>query len=127
MQPIVIAQRPRFNDSTIVRESNEFRLYFNDNSFIIMYVPAGSQAESRQGQNTVQKTQFGFGSYDIPVKLIFNTDDLDGKERTYFVTDNLTWQGYVFEDQIGKNFDGEAIASYVSTAFIHVGTPSERK
>ena len=127
VQPIVIAQRPRFNDSTIVRESNEFRLYFNDNSFIIMYVPAGSQAESRQGQNTVQKTQFGFGSYDIPVKLIFNTDDLDGKERTYFVTDNLTWQGYVFEDQIGKNFDGEPIASYVRTAFNQVGTPSERK
>lgn len=127
VQPIVISSRPRFNDSTIVRESNQFRLYFNDNSFIIMYVPAGSQAESRQGSNTAVKAQFGFGSYDIPVKMIFNTDDETGKERTYFTTDNITWQGYVFEDQIGKNFDGEPISSYVRTAFNQVGSPSYRK
>ena len=71
--------------------------------------------------------QFGFGSYDIPVKQIYNTDDSTGKERSYFVTDNLTWQGYVFEDQIGKNFDGEPIASYVRTAFNKIGTPAVRK
>jgi hypothetical protein len=127
VQPIIISARPRFNDSTIVRESNQFRLYLNDNSFLIMYVPAGSQAESRQGSYTAQRPQFGFGSYDIPVKLIFNTDDDTGKERTYFVTDNATWQGYVFEDQIGKNFDGEPIASYVRTAFNNIGSPSYRK
>lgn len=127
IQPIVNTQRPNFNDSAIVRESNQFRLFFSDNSFLIMYVPAGSQAESRQGQNQVQMAQFGFGSYDIPVKQIYNTDDSTGKERSYFVTDNITWQGYVFEDQIGKNFDGEPIASYVRTAFNKIGTPAVRK
>lgn len=127
VQPIVIAQRPRFNDSTIVRESNEFRLYFNDNSCVVMFVPAGSQVPQRGQRSTVQETQFGFLSYDVAVKYIFNTDDDAGEERTYFVTDNLTWQGYVFEDQIGKNFDGETITSYVRTAFNQVGTPSERK
>ncbi len=128
VQPIVIAQRPNFNDSVIVRESNQFRLYFNDNSCLVMYVPAGSQAESRQQQarrNT--KTQFGFLSYDIPVKQIYNTDDDTGKERTYFVTDDATNEGFVFEDQIGKNFDGEPIASYVRTAFNQIGSPSYRK
>ena len=127
IQPIVIASRPRFNDSTIVRESNQFRTYYNDNSFLIMYVPAGSQSESRQAGNTAQRTQFGFGSYDIPVKNIYNTDDDTGKERTYFTTDDPTWQGFVFEDQIGKNFDGEPIASYVRTAFNQVGSPTFRK
>lgn len=125
IQPIVIAQRPRFNDSSIVRESNQFRLYFSDNSFIIMYVPAGSQTQSRQSQD--KKSQFGFGTYDIPVKQIYNTDDELGKERTYFVTDDATWQGYVFEDAIGKNFDGAAIASYVRTAFNQIGSPTMRK
>jgi len=110
-----------------VRESNQYRLYFSDNSCIVMFVPAGSQVPSRGQRTTVQDTQFGFLSYDVPVRLIFNTDDGAGKERTYFVTDDLTWQGYVFEDQIGKNFDGEPIASYVRTAFNQVGTPSQRK
>ena len=127
VQPVIIASRPRFNDSTIVRESNEFRLYFNDNSCIVMYVPAGSIQATRGTKSTVQDTQFGFLSYNVPVKNIFNTDDETGKERTYFVTDNLTWQGYVFEDQIGKNFDGEVITSYVRTAFNQVGSPSYRK
>lgn len=127
VQPIVIAQRPRFNTSTIVRESNQYRIYFTDNSFLIMYVPAGSQTESRQGQNIVQKTQFGFGSYDIPVKHIYNTDDDTGKERTYFVTNDITRQGYVFEDQIGRNFDGAAIASYVRTAYNNLGSVALRK
>jgi hypothetical protein len=127
VQPIVIVNRPRFNDSTIVRESNQFRTYFTDNSALVMYVPVGSQSESRQGGTTAQQPQFGFISYDIPVKQIYNTDDETGKERTYFVTDNLTWQGYVFEDQIGKNFDGEPIASYVRTAFNQVGSPTMRK
>lgn len=127
IQPIVIAQRPRFNDSTIVRESNEFRLYFSDNSCVVMYVPAGSVQPTRGTRSTVQEAQFGFLSYNVPVKNIFNTDDETGKERTYFVTDNLTWQGYVFEDQIGKNFDGEVITSYVRTAFNQVGSPSYRK
>ena len=127
VQPIVIAQRPSFNDSSIVRESNQFRLYFNDNSCIVMYVPAGSQSESRQGGTTAVRPQFGFLSYDIPVKNIYNTDDDTGKERTYFVTDNVTNQGYVFEDQIGRNFDGEPIASYTRTAFNQIGSASFRK
>ena len=41
--------------------------------------------------------------------------------------DDLTWQGYVFEDQIGKNFDGAEIASYVRTAFNQIGAPTMRK
>ena len=127
IQPVVIAQRPRFNDSTIVRESNQFRLYFNDNSALVMYVPAGTQTETRQGRRANLESEFGFLSYDIPVKQIYNTDDDTGKERTYFVTDDATWMGYVFEDQIGKNFDGEMIASYARLAFNQVDSPSYKK
>jgi hypothetical protein len=90
-------------------------------------VPAGSQSESRQSSNTVVKAEYGYANYDIPVKLIYNTDDETGKERTYFVTDDATWEGYVFEDQIGRNFDGEVITSYVRTVFNQVNSPSHRK
>jgi hypothetical protein len=92
-----------------------------------MYVPAGTQTESRQATTEPTMAQFGFAQYDIPVKSIYNTDDDTGKERTYFVTDDATWQGYVFEDQIGRNFDGEIIVSYVRTVFNQVNTPTYRK
>jgi hypothetical protein len=128
VQPIVTAQRPRFNDSSIVRESNQFRLYFNDNSFLIMFIPAGTQTETQVRRRTERSpAEFGFGSYDLPVAMIYNTDDETGKERTYFVTSDATNEGVVYEDQIGKNFDGEEISSYVRTAFNHVGTPTLRK
>ena len=128
IQPLIIAQRPNFNDSTIVRESNQFRMYFNDSSCIVMYVPAGSQAESRRSLTRKQReSEFGFLSYPIPVKQIYNTDDDTGKERTYFVTDDATNLGFVYEDQIGKNFDGATIESYVRTAFNQVGSPAYRK
>jgi hypothetical protein len=128
IQPMVISLRPSFNDSTIVRESNQFRLYFADGSFLIMYVPAGSLAQSRSN-TTVRHSvsEFGFGSYPTPVKYIYNTDDETGKERTYWVTEDATNQGFVYEDQIGRNFDGANIESYIRTAFNQVGSPSYRK
>ena len=93
-----------------------------------MYVPAGSQAESRRSLTRRHRlAEFGFLSYDIPVTQIYNTDDETGKERTYFVTTDATNRGFVFEDQIGKNFDGENIQAYVRTAFNQVGSPSYRK
>lgn len=128
VQPLVTAQRPRFTDSTIVRESNQFRLYFDDNSFLIMYIPAGTQTETQVRRRTVRSpAEFGFGSYDLTVAMIYNSDDGDGKERTYFVSSTAIQEGFVFEDQIGKNFDGEEIASYVRTAFNHVKSPTMRK
>jgi len=126
VQPIVIAQRPNFSDSTIVRESNQFRTYFSDGSFIIMFVPAGTQAETLR-RTAAAKAQFGFGSYPEPVAMIYNTDDETGKERSYFTTSDPTNQGVIYEDQIGKNFDGASIPSYVRTPFNHVGSPSYRK
>lgn len=128
VQPIIIAQRPRFNDSSIVRESNQYRMYFNDKSCVVMYVTAGSQAETQVRRRTSKSpSEFGFLSYDIEVGNIYNTDDETGKERTYFVTPDATFEGFVFEDQIGKNFDGEEIAAYIRTAFNQVGSPSYRK
>ncbi len=128
IQPIVIEKRPNFTDSTIVRESNQYRMYFNDNTALVMYVPAGSQTERRQGYQSLSgATQFGSLVYDIPVTQIYNTDDDTGKERTYFVTADAVNEGFVFEDQIGKNFDGEDITSYVRTVFNQIKSPSHRK
>lgn len=114
VQPLVTSLKDQLNDSTIVRETNQYRIYFDNGDCLIMYAPAGDQN---------RKIEFGFAQYPSAVKRIYNSDDENGTERTYFATDD----GYVYEDRIGKNFDGEAIASYVRLAFNQVGSPSYRK
>jgi len=127
IQPIVTQLRGQFTDSTIVRETNQYRQYFSENSAIILYVPAGG----RQDYNRKKAPEFGFLEYPYPVLKIYNTDDETGKERTYFVSDALGGtdgdDGFVYEDQIGKDFDGAVITSFVRLPFNHVGSPLRRK
>jgi hypothetical protein len=131
VQPIVTQLRPNFTDSTIVRESNQFRMYFNDSSALVMYVPPSGRTDYKGEQ---LPAEFGFLSYPFPVEKIYNTEDETGKERTYFVSDGTDLGGvyddedfYVFEDQIGTSFDGALIESYVRLAFNHVGSPAMLK
>ena len=117
IQPLLIEKRPLFTASCIVRESNQYRVYFSDNTAIVMYVPAG--------QN--KSPEFGALSYPFAVNRIYNVEDETGAERTYFCTDDPDNQGYVFQDQVGKSFDGEVIRSYVRLAFNNLGSPANRK
>ena len=122
VQPLINTLRGLVTDSTIVRESNQYRVYFTDSSALVMYVPAGSQGRTIDaGGNKL--AEFGLISYPFVVRRIYNGEDNTGKERTYFASDD----GFVYEDQIGKNFDGANIQSYVRTAFTHLGSPSMRK
>lgn len=123
VQGLVNSQRIRFTDSTVNRATNQFRVYFSDNSFLIMYVPNPDAASDVRGTATRTKVQFGFGSYDTVVNRIYNTEDENGVERTFFCSDD----GFVYEDNVGPSFDGDNIAAYVRTAFHHVGSPSFRK
>lgn len=87
-----------------------------------MYVP-------NTGMNTDQRTQtdmqvhFGLLIYPFPVKRIYNTEDDVGIERAYFASTD----GYVYEDQIGNNFDGAIIPSACRLVFNKIGSPSYRK
>ena len=122
IQPLANAAREKTTDSTIVRRSNQYRIYFNDNTGIIMYVPnAGMNVDTRT--STRMQVQFGFLIYPFTVKRIYNTEDENQIERTYFGSDG----GYVYEDQIGNNFDGAEIPSACRLVFNQVGSPAYRK
>jgi hypothetical protein len=122
IQPIINLLRDKVTASTIVRSSNQYRVYLSDNSGLIMYVP-------NTGMNTDQRTQtdmqvhFGLLIYPFPVKRIYNTEDDSGIERAYFASTD----GYVYEDQIGNNFDGAVIPSACRLVFNKIGSPSYRK
>lgn len=121
VQPIVTALRQTLTDSTIVRGSNQFRMYFSDGSVLIMYVTALGQENKLVNSNL--PTQFGYAQYPIPVLRICNSEDEDGVEVAYFASDD----GFVYQDRIGTSFDGDEIASYIRLPFNHCGSPALRK
>ena len=122
IQPIVTELRPKTTDSTIVRESNQYRVYFSDNTALIMYVPnAGMNADQRT--LTRLQVQFGQITYPLPVNRIYNTEDETGMETTYFASDD----GFAYQDQIGFNFDGAAVQSACRLVFNQIGSPAYRK
>jgi len=123
VQPLVNTLRNLLNSSSVVRKLNQVRYYFSDSSCLILYVPdAGGTVEST-GTTTGRKVQFGYASYPIELKQVYNTEDETGTERTFFTADD----GYVYEDLVGNNFDGAEIESYIRTSFLHAGTPAYKK
>ena len=123
VQPIVNTLRDLANCSTIVRSTNQYRLYFSDNSILIMYVPMPGSANESRGTQAGQLAQFGYAQYPFPVNRIYNSEDENGTERSFFASTD----GYVYEDRVGNNYDGTAIQSYIRTAFTHMGSPAWRK
>lgn len=123
IQPIVQTLRSLANCSTIVRSSNQYRLYFSDGSFIIMYVVVAGQGNAAYYSSASTKVQFGYAQYPVVVFRAYNTEDENGTERAYFVSND----GFVYEDHIGIDFDGAQIASYCRLVFNNVGSPAYRK
>jgi len=132
IQPIVTGDvQDLFTVSTIVRSSNQYRIYFTDGSGFIMYVPSvGDMNRQRQasGTDTRTRVQFGVMQYPFSVNRIWNTEDGSGMEKSYFITQEAgDGFGYVFQDRKGINFDGDVIRSFIRTAFNFLKTPSVRK
>jgi hypothetical protein len=126
VQPIINALRPNFNDSTIVRASNQARFYFNDGSCVIMYVPGlGQQNKAWSAIESGVTAQFGYANYPHPIFCIYNSEDQNNLEVGYFGFS--TGDGYVYQDRSGASFDGGAVTSYVRLAFNNVGSPAARK
>ena len=126
IQTIVAALRPNFQDSTIVRSTNEARFYFTDGSVLIMYVPGlGQQNKAWSAVESGVTAQFGYASYPNPVYNICNTEDQNGNEVSYFGSTN--GDGFVYQDRSGTSWDGAQITSYVRLAFNNVGSPATRK
>lgn len=131
VQPIIDAVRSIFTDSTVVRSSNQYRMYFSDATALIMYIPflgSANQQRVQLGAKTRTNVEFGALLYPFAVSRIWNTEDATGLEQTYFITEDAgAGLGFVFQDQIGENFDGEDIISTIRLVFNQVGSPTYRK
>lgn len=125
IQPIVQSLRQNVNCSTIVRSSNQYRLYFNDGSILIMYVVVAGQGNAAYYSSASTKVQFGYAQYPLVVYRIYNSEDQNGTEVSYFSSSNN--DGFVYQDRSGIDFDGALVAAYNRLVFNNVGSPAYRK
>jgi len=122
VQDVVNAKKSLATTATVNRASNQYRVYFSDGTALVLYSPAGS-FNAAQSRSKLPVVHFGSLKYPAAVNRIFNTDDENGAEVTYFATSD----GYVYKDQVGGDFDGAEITSFCRLHFNNVGSPGTRK
>lgn len=83
-----------------VKDKNQYRLFFSDESGIIMDLSG-------------KRPQFGLIDYDLIVRCASSAEDSSGNEILLIGSDN----GYVYQLDKGTSFDGSAINAYVRLAF----------
>lgn len=112
--------------STVNRESNQYRVYFNDMTALVMYTPLGSIHEEERAsvRRRTPRAQFGLIEYPVQMRQIYNCEDGNGKERVYFITDD---RRHIYEDGVGTSFDGAAIDSSMRLTFANFGSLGLRK
>lgn len=111
IQPLVDTMVPYLTRSVLVRGKNQYRVFASDNTFIITYLKEDGSAD------------FMYGEYLTDVTCVTNTNDDTVTEEIYFGSSD----GFVYQAEVGRNFDGEEIEAYIQMPFIHSKSPNHRK
>lgn len=111
IQPLMNKLRGNEVTSTIVRSKAQYRLYFNDGTILCVGL-------SDQGITGLLPLR-----YPIPVRCVTTHTFADGKERTFFGSDD----GYIYESDKGTSFDGQEIEFWLRLGFSHQQSPRLRK
>ena len=111
VQPVIDAKKSLISASTIVRAKNQYRLFFTDNTGMIL---------TFRDRKLAGITEFDYG---IPVRVIASEEDSAGDEVIYFGSDD----GYIYQAEKGTSFDGSAIVAWCILPYYHYGTPDIEK
>lgn len=107
IQPLINRHANRTVASAVYRERNQYRVFFDDGTAIAM------------GMDNRKVVGFTPIAYERNITCYCVGRRSDGAEYCYFGDDD----GYVYRDNIGTSFDGDAYASWVRLAFDHQGLP----
>ena len=120
VQPWIDLQREARNvaaGSMRIRSSDQYRLWFASGLGLIIYVGRG-----RPEMSFIDYGADSDGKKIIP-KVSVSAEDSDRIERVYFGADN----GFVYEAERGRSFDGRELESYARLPLNHVKQPSRQK
>ena len=93
-----------------VRSSDQYRLFFESGIGLVLYVGRGTP-------------ELSFIDYGVKVRCAVSAEDEDRIERVYFGSDD----GWVFQAESGRSFDGEEIEAFARLPLNHMGRPSHDK
>lgn len=94
--------------SVVSKNLNRYRLFFSDGTFLV-----GTPGK---------RWSWTFGRYPFVVNVAVEAE-IDGKSRIFMGGAD----GYVYEADVGRSFDGEPIEAWCKTAYAHLGAPGARK
>lgn len=110
-------QKTLIVDSIRIKTKNQYRLFFSDNSGILM------RWDNDPTHSGGLRFKFMVFEYLHKVESICAEEDTDGFERVFFGSDD----GFVYEAEKGESFDGANISYLLRTAFCHCATPRQNK
>lgn len=116
IDPLFQAQKTKIVDSIRIREKSQYRVYYSDNSGIVM------RWDNNAAHKYGQRFEFMFFELANLVTTICSEEDLDGFERIFFGSDD----GFVYEEK-GESFDGALMEYNMRLVFCHCGTPRQKK
>ena len=117
IQPLIDSKRGLATASCIVRSSNQYRLFFNDGTGLIVYLVAGDN-----GPIVGAIMPFDTGSTTY-MNTVYSCIDEAGLEHVYACGSD----GYVYELDKGTSQDGENLTAFFLTAFNSSKSPRTRK
>jgi hypothetical protein len=118
VQPYVDDKAGKVIASTVVRNQNLYRIYFNDGSGLnIQIKPNGNSNAPAIGDIM----PFDYGSRVM--HALDSVIDVAGKERKFGACSD----GYVYEIDIGTSFDGDPINAFAVLAFNHSKSTDTQK
>ncbi len=111
IQPLITAKRGLETCSTSSKTKNQFRLFFSDNTAIVV----GLTGDKVNGLMLL--------NYGMPVRCMSTVTLSTGVEACFFGSDD----GYVYKDNTGTSFDGSMIEAWIRPAFNNLKSPQVRK
>jgi hypothetical protein len=112
IQPIIDRARNLLISSSVIKNRNQYRLWFSDGLGISATFSAGKL--------------LGFTTIDLQgkiVRTIHSAEDLSGVDRTYFGSDD----GFIYEMDVGTSFDGASIPAVCRLAYNDLGSSEHYK
>lgn len=112
IQRTLLAKKNLVTDSVVVRDYNQYRLFFNDKDGLIFTF---NEKKEVKGVTKIQ--------YKNSVECVTEGEDKDGNLLLLFGSSN----GFVYKMDSGTSFDGEEIETRINTSFHTYRTPTNWK
>lgn len=109
VQPLIDEKRGKAISSCVVRNKNQYRIFFNDGTGIIMHIVPGNNNSPTIGSIM----PFDYGSRVM--NTVDSAVDQSGIDRVF----GASTDGYVYELERGTSFDGDTIQSHLMLHFNH--------